>query len=82
MKWHHKGWYRGPDGRMNFHDGLEVYYKDKKYYIWHNYLNHNYILCEDKKDVGIKGYRLRSEELDDVMSVEEYRDSKLNKLGL
>ena len=80
-KWYHD--FQVTESGTKFNDGKVVRYKGKQYYVWYNPLNNSFQLCERIEDVRITGdFRLRGSELDDVTSVEEWRDEQINKLGI
>ena len=81
-KWYHD-FQVTESGISKFNDGKIVHYKGKQYYVWYSPLNNSFQLCERIEDVRIKTvFRLRRSELDDVTSVEEWRDEQINKLGI
>lgn len=62
-------------------DGREVFFRNKKYFIWRNTINNSFVLCERIEDVCIKGVlRLRNDELQEVIDIVNYRDGKLKQI--
>lgn len=61
---------------------VEVIFKGERFFCWHNQYSNRYILCKEREHINITGYVLRNEELSEVFTINDWRELRLNELGI